>query len=112
VSRRTLVTRGRDGMTDVPAAAADAAGYAHAPSRGLRHDDRRLRDRRCSASGGGTAGSAPTPVAARHRVDHDAVDARDVRAGSTFQSEIDGAMWQAVNGVTAWPAHDLFASFP
>jgi N-acyl-D-amino-acid deacylase len=39
-------------------------------------------------------------------------NARDMRAGSTFQSEIDGAMWQAVNGVTAWPAHDLFTSFP
>ncbi len=38
-------------------------------------------------------------------------NARDMRPASAFESEIDGAMWQAVNGVTAWPAHDLFASF-
>ncbi len=39
-------------------------------------------------------------------------NARDMMTNSTFQSEIDGAMWQAVNGVTAWPTHDLFATFP
>jgi len=39
-------------------------------------------------------------------------NAREMRSNSTFQSEIDGAMWQAVRGVTEWPSHDLFASFP
>jgi N-acyl-D-amino-acid deacylase len=39
-------------------------------------------------------------------------NARDMMANSNFQAEIDGAMWQAVNGVTAWPTHDLFTSFP
>ncbi len=39
-------------------------------------------------------------------------NARDMKANSTFQAEIDGAMWKAVRGVTEWPAHDLFASFP
>lgn len=39
-------------------------------------------------------------------------NAREMAPNSTFQSEIDGAMWQAVRGVTEWPAHDLFASFP
>ena len=39
-------------------------------------------------------------------------NARDMMTNSTFQSELDGAMWQAVNGVTAWPTHDLFATFP
>ena len=39
-------------------------------------------------------------------------NARDMTTNSTFESEIDGAMWQAVNGVTAWPTHDLFATFP
>jgi len=37
---------------------------------------------------------------------------RDMKPNSTFQREIDGAMWQSVRGVTEWPAHDLFASFP
>jgi N-acyl-D-amino-acid deacylase len=39
-------------------------------------------------------------------------NARAMRPGSTFESEIDGAMWQAVRGVTAWPTHDLFARLP
>lgn len=39
-------------------------------------------------------------------------NARDMQPNSTFQAEIDGAMWQAVRGVTEWPAHDLFSSFP
>lgn len=39
-------------------------------------------------------------------------NARDMKANSTFQAEIDGAMWRAVRGVIEWPAHDLFASFP
>lgn len=39
-------------------------------------------------------------------------NARAIKPNSTFQSEIDGAMWQAVNGVTEWPAHDLFSTFP
>jgi CubicO group peptidase (beta-lactamase class C family) len=38
-------------------------------------------------------------------------NARAMRPGSTFQQEIDGAMWQAVRGVTEWPAHDLFGRF-
>jgi N-acyl-D-amino-acid deacylase len=38
-------------------------------------------------------------------------NARAMRPGSTFQQEIDGAMWQAVRGVTEWPAHDLFGQF-
>lgn len=39
-------------------------------------------------------------------------NARAMKPGSTFEAEIDGAMWQALGEVTAWPAHDLFASFP
>ena len=39
-------------------------------------------------------------------------NARAMRPGSTFEAEIDGAMWQAVRGVTAWPTHDLFARLP
>jgi N-acyl-D-amino-acid deacylase len=39
-------------------------------------------------------------------------NARAMRPNSTFENEIDGAMWQAVNGVTTWPTHDLFTSFP
>ena len=39
-------------------------------------------------------------------------NARQMVDNSNFQAEIDGAMWTAVNGVTAWPTHDLFASFP
>ena len=39
-------------------------------------------------------------------------NARAMLPNSTFESEIDDAMWEAVNGVTAWPAHDLFPGFP
>jgi len=39
-------------------------------------------------------------------------NARAMRPGSTFEAEIDGAMWRAVRGVTAWPTHDLFARYP
>jgi hypothetical protein len=39
-------------------------------------------------------------------------NARVMKPGSTFEAEIDGVMSQAIGGVTAWPAHDLFASFP
>jgi hypothetical protein len=39
-------------------------------------------------------------------------NARAIKPNSTFQSEIDSAMWQAVKGVTEWPAYDLFSTFP
>ncbi len=39
-------------------------------------------------------------------------NARAMRPNSTFEGEIDGAMWQAVRGVTAWPTHDLFTRLP
>ena len=39
-------------------------------------------------------------------------NAREMRPGSRFQVELGDAIRQAVDGVTAWPAHDLFASFP
>jgi N-acyl-D-amino-acid deacylase len=39
-------------------------------------------------------------------------NARVMKPGSTFEAEIDGVMSQAIGEVTAWPAHDLFASFP
>ena len=39
-------------------------------------------------------------------------NARAMRPNSTFEAEIDGAMWQAVRGVTAWPTHDLFTRLP
>ena len=35
-----------------------------------------------------------------------------MKPGSTFGAEIDGAMWEAIGGVTAWPAHDLFTDLP
>lgn len=37
-------------------------------------------------------------------------NARDMKSNSTFQAEIDGAMWQAIRSVTEWPSHDLFTS--
>ena len=39
-------------------------------------------------------------------------NARVMGPGSQFEAEIEDALWQAVDGVTAWPAHDLFAGFP
>ena len=39
-------------------------------------------------------------------------NARAMLPGSAFEAQIDGAMWRAVRGVTAWPAHDLFARYP
>ena len=39
-------------------------------------------------------------------------NARAMRPNSSFESELDGAMWQAVRGVTAWPTHDLFTRLP
>jgi N-acyl-D-amino-acid deacylase len=39
-------------------------------------------------------------------------NARDMVPNTTFAAELDGAMWEAVRGVTAWPTHDLFPSFP
>ena len=32
--------------------------------------------------------------------------------GSTFEQEVDPAVWQAVSQVTTWPAHDLFSQYP
>jgi hypothetical protein len=34
-----------------------------------------------------------------------------MKPNSTFEQEVDPAIWQAVRGVTEWPAHDLFAQF-
>ena len=31
---------------------------------------------------------------------------------NTFMSELDNALWQAVNGITAWPSFDLFENYP
>lgn len=39
-------------------------------------------------------------------------NAHPMKPNTTIEAELDDAMWEAVNGVTAWPAHDLFASFP
>ena len=39
-------------------------------------------------------------------------NAHPMKPNATIEAELDDAMWEAVNGVTAWPAHDLFASFP
>jgi hypothetical protein len=32
--------------------------------------------------------------------------------GSTFEQEVDPAVWQAVGQVTTWPTHDLFSQYP
>jgi hypothetical protein len=32
--------------------------------------------------------------------------------GSTFEQEVDPAIWQAVSQVTVWPTHDLFSQYP
>ena len=39
-------------------------------------------------------------------------NARFMIPGSTFEQEVDPAVWQAVSQVTAWPAHDLFSQYP
>jgi hypothetical protein len=39
-------------------------------------------------------------------------NAHPTMPNATIEAELDDAMWEAVNGVTAWPAHDLFATFP
>ena len=39
-------------------------------------------------------------------------NARWMKPNSTFEAEIDQTMVEAINGVTVWPAHDLFMSFP
>jgi hypothetical protein len=39
-------------------------------------------------------------------------NAHPMMSNATIEAELDDAMWEAVNGVTAWPAHDLFATFP
>jgi N-acyl-D-amino-acid deacylase len=39
-------------------------------------------------------------------------NARSMVAGSTFEQEVDPAVWQAVAQVATWPAHDLFSQFP
>jgi N-acyl-D-amino-acid deacylase len=38
-------------------------------------------------------------------------NARAMKPGSTFEQELDPAIWQAVRGVTEWPVHDLFGQF-
>ena len=35
----------------------------------------------------------------------------NARAGSSFDAELDAALWKALASVTSFPAHDLFASF-
>jgi CubicO group peptidase (beta-lactamase class C family) len=39
-------------------------------------------------------------------------NARETSPNSDFQRQIDGKLWEAVRGVTAWPSHDLFGQFP
>jgi CubicO group peptidase (beta-lactamase class C family) len=39
-------------------------------------------------------------------------NARSMVSGSTFEQEVDPAVWQAVGQVTTWPSHDLFAQYP
>ena len=39
-------------------------------------------------------------------------NARSMVAGSTFEQEVDPAVWQAVAQVATWPGHDLFAQYP
>lgn len=39
-------------------------------------------------------------------------NARSTVSGSTFEQEVDPAVWQAVGQVTTWPTHDLFAQYP
>ena len=39
-------------------------------------------------------------------------NAREMRPGSRFQAEFGNVLREAVNGVAAWPSHDLFPSFP
>ena len=39
-------------------------------------------------------------------------NARSMVSGSTFEQEVDPAVWQAVAQVATWPTHDLFAQYP
>lgn len=39
-------------------------------------------------------------------------NARATRRDSTYQAEIDAAVWRSVRGVTAWPTHDLLDRQP
>jgi N-acyl-D-amino-acid deacylase len=39
-------------------------------------------------------------------------NARDMGGNSMFQSKAAGVLQQAITAVTAWPAHDLFTTFP
>lgn len=39
-------------------------------------------------------------------------NARSMVPGSTFEQEVDPAVWQAVGQVTTWPTHDLFSQYP
>ena len=39
-------------------------------------------------------------------------NARSMVSGSTFEQEVDPAVWQAVAQVATWPSHDLFAQYP
>jgi N-acyl-D-amino-acid deacylase len=39
-------------------------------------------------------------------------NARSMVPGSTFEADVDPAVWQAVSQVTTWPTHDLFSQYP
>jgi N-acyl-D-amino-acid deacylase len=39
-------------------------------------------------------------------------NAREMGTNSAFQGQIDAKLWEAVGGVSAWPAQDLFSQFP
>ena len=36
----------------------------------------------------------------------------NARTGTSFDSELDAALWSTLAGITAFPAHDLFSVFP
>lgn len=39
-------------------------------------------------------------------------NARSMVSGSTFEQEVDPAVWEAVAQVSTWPTHDLFSQYP
>ena len=36
----------------------------------------------------------------------------NARTGNNFDGELDAALWNALAGVTSFPTHDLFSTFP
>jgi N-acyl-D-amino-acid deacylase len=63
--------------------------------------------------GGSLPGTATIMVRTATRLAWVALfNAHPTMSNATIEAELDEAMWEAVNGVTAWPAHDLFANFP